>query len=441
MPGRNAAQLRAAALATGWWDGPHLVYVGDGASVPWEVGYYIPWQSLGGFLYAYKVYLDARWPAAFRLHDWLYTPYGALINVTRDEADNALYEDIAPDSPIDAQTVYTACNLGGGPYFGVSTVGYVPPPGTAASGPNMGEASTVIRSGPVADFKVVMVFNQTTRGTVSQPSVGYTASARQGGWSESHWVAGVTLDQLRQIFVGPRNVALPICQARAALLPEGGVLKGIRIYEATGGRGQFFPVSFGNNPSWTCDQPQNALLLATSAAGATTVRRFDIRSMPDGQIVSGEYTPDTQFATALRLYTESLVNTSVRGRVVTAPIDVFNVSAAGLVTARSMPAAPPYSPNAIVTISRTKDSDGILRSGEFVIATTGVPATNAFTVRDWPYGRTEGGTIKIITSQFFTVSSYDTKVERTIVHKIGRPFGGYRGRRSKKRAAKSMPPA
>lgn len=116
---RNAAQLRAAALATGTFEN----YVGDGASVPWEVA--LPLSLPVGFtFFTYKTYLDARWPHAFKLHDWAYTPYGALINITREEADSALREDIAVDSPVDAEIVYQAVRIGGGPWFGVSQTGY-----------------------------------------------------------------------------------------------------------------------------------------------------------------------------------------------------------------------------------------------------------------------------------------------------------------------------
>lgn len=89
--------MRAAARGTGFYDG----YVGDGATVPWQVGF----PPLGELLWVYKTYLDFRWPEAFRLHDFLYTPWGQLIQVTRLEADNALREEITLGSPVDALVV------------------------------------------------------------------------------------------------------------------------------------------------------------------------------------------------------------------------------------------------------------------------------------------------------------------------------------------------
>jgi len=116
---RNAAQLISAAMATGTYE--H--YVGDGASVPWQVA--LPASlPLGMTMAIYKFYLDARWPLAFKLHDWCYTPWGSLINVTREEADDALRELIAVDSTLDSLIVWAAVRAGGFPYFGVSTTGY-----------------------------------------------------------------------------------------------------------------------------------------------------------------------------------------------------------------------------------------------------------------------------------------------------------------------------
>jgi len=116
---RTYDELLAAATATGTF----ASYVGDGYTVPWEVA--LPHSvPLGFTMYAYKAYLDANWPAGAKLHDWLYTPYGALINATRDESDLALYEYIARDSTFHASIVYAAVHLGGEPFFGVSQTGY-----------------------------------------------------------------------------------------------------------------------------------------------------------------------------------------------------------------------------------------------------------------------------------------------------------------------------
>ena len=131
---RNAAELRRDALATGTFE--H--YQGDGASVPWEVA--LPISLPVGFTFwTYKQYLDLRWPEAFRLHDWLYTPYSIAINATREEADAALREEIAVDSVADAAIVYAAVRAGGFPFWQVSQTGYGGPQAYRVS-LNMGES-------------------------------------------------------------------------------------------------------------------------------------------------------------------------------------------------------------------------------------------------------------------------------------------------------------
>lgn len=121
MP-RNAAQLIADATATG----TYAAYVGDGASVPWQVAL-AGSLPLGLTMWAYKAYLDAHWPHAFKLHDWCYTPYGSLIDCTREEADDALFELIAVDSVVDAWIVWPAVRVGGLPFWGTSQTGYLGP--------------------------------------------------------------------------------------------------------------------------------------------------------------------------------------------------------------------------------------------------------------------------------------------------------------------------
>ena len=116
---RNAAQLRAAALDTGTF----LNYRGDGASVPWlEFGLIA--RQFAAPLWLYKQYLDLNWPETWKLHDWAYTPYGALINCTREEADGAVYEEVSRTSPIDGWITWSAVRVGGAPWFGHSMTGY-----------------------------------------------------------------------------------------------------------------------------------------------------------------------------------------------------------------------------------------------------------------------------------------------------------------------------
>lgn len=120
---RTWQQLTADALATGTFES----YMGDGATVPYEMT--AAFSALAGLaLWQYKQHLDSAYPEAFRLHDWLYTPYGKLIGATREEADAALRDQIlaigGPSAAVDSRIVYLAVRTGGGPWFSNSQTGF-----------------------------------------------------------------------------------------------------------------------------------------------------------------------------------------------------------------------------------------------------------------------------------------------------------------------------
>jgi hypothetical protein len=120
---RTWQELEAAASATGTFDQYH----GDGATVPYEMT--AAFSALAGLaLWQYKEHLDASYPAAFKLHDWCYTPYGQLIGVSREEADEALAAQIlaigGPTSSLDSDICFWAVRTGGGPWFGNSQTGF-----------------------------------------------------------------------------------------------------------------------------------------------------------------------------------------------------------------------------------------------------------------------------------------------------------------------------
>ena len=131
MP-RHWSVLLAEAKASGTYND----YQGDGASVPWEVGNnFALWA--GRTMFEYKAHLDERYPEAFRFHDWAYTPYGSLIGITREEADEALSRMVAlrvdhdgnpqgetPTSFSDSGIVAAAVRIFGGPWFGGSQTGF-----------------------------------------------------------------------------------------------------------------------------------------------------------------------------------------------------------------------------------------------------------------------------------------------------------------------------
>lgn len=429
MP-RPAAELRAAAIATGWFDGPDYNYVGDGYTIPWQTGLSIG-LVWGGTLLAWKAYLDANYKEPSRLHDWLYTPYGKdLIQATREESDLALKEEMLAAGAGAAQTevVYQACRIGGGLYFGRSQVGYAPP-APRAPGSNRPLASIIGEGGPMADYKVVVVFQQTTVATQVEPSIGYVGVPRTAGWTESYWDAGTDRAAVLRNLRGPRSSGRPaILPSRAAILNSNARILGARIYEVGGGRGEFVPAAYPGS-SASGDQPSVALLCATSVNTTNSVRRFTLRGIPDIQIAQGEFAPTSTFVSALQTYFASLAQTNVRGLVKSDQEALFKITAGGLVTAAG-PVS--FTTGNLVRISGALDAQRRRRSGQFMVSSPG-PLGTQFTIADWAYGASTGGKVYQEAFVFYTIQDSDQTVAvRAANHKVGRPFAGYRGRNSRR---------
>lgn len=427
--GRNAAELRAAATATGWFDGPHRFYVGDGHSIPWQTGGTAPYRKYS-ILALWKQYLDDRGGEFARLHDWLYTPYGPnLIGATQEEADLALREEWSHVDPISGEVVYQACSTFGAPYFGVSPVGYVQPP-LPTGGHDMGPASTE-SEGPVADFKAVIVFQQTTSGTTSEPSLNYVTTPRTGGWTESLWYANLSLQDVLIILKGTRASGLPsVLPARARVLNSNARILGVRMYEVGNGRGAFYPAAYTGGSS-AGDQPSVALLCASAPSGTVSTRRFTIRGVPDTMVTDGEFAPVSTYTQALKSYFDSLTRSSIRGRTSGPSIDVFSITTAGLVTARTPMT---FVVGNILQVRMTLDSNGKKVSGEFSVAEIG-PQQNQLRLAAWTAGATKGGKIGTTTAAWFNLVAGETSAVRITNKKIGRPSAGYRGRKSRAKKA------
>lgn len=422
--GRNAAQLRAAADATGWFNGPQLQYVGDGFTVPWEVALPVS-LPFGTTMWIYKRYLDFRWPEAARLHDWLYTPYGKLINATREEADDAIREDIAVDSAIDAEIVYRSVRAGGGPYFGTSQTGVAGYPVTP-SGPNMALAPEITFGGSSVATKVVIVFQMASQPTLSAPDLNYAPAERVGGWTESV-LSNVSYDTLIGRLKGPRTDGYPpLLPARAGILANRGSILGVRLYEGGGGRGQFLPLAYSGSAG-ACDVPQMALLCAGKNDNSPTVRRWTVRGIPDGQVEFGEFSPTTAFNTAMTNYFKAMSNFGFTGTTPVTSYAIFNVSALGLVTLK---VNNPFGVGDIVTLKSVM-VQGVRTGGSYVVESIGPLASN-FTIKAWPVFFGEGGSVSIPEKAHYNLGG-GLSVQRVAQRKVGRPFNQYRGRRSKRR--------
>lgn len=428
--GRNAAELRRDAEATGLFNGPLLHYVGDGYTVPWETATYnnVP---IGFTMWGYKLYLDLNWKEFSRLHDWLYTPYGQLINATREEADDALQEELNTVSPPDALIVGNACRHYGAPYFGRSPTGY----DQSVTQPlqrNMPVAEPPIepqRGSTSMPIKVVVLFQNTTVKGNDAPSINYTSIQRTGGWSESFY-GGDSVSEVIQLLKGPRTPILPLLQARAALLGAESSIIGVRLYAGGAGKGQLLAGSYSGNAAYFSDQPSSSLLCSATSTVTGQSRRFILGGVPDAEISGGEFKPDANYTPAMAAYFLALNGFGWLGQTSTGGAPVFEISATGVVTTLN-PVA--FGVGNIVTFKQiTITSTGRRIGGKFVVEAIGPLNTN-FKVAGWTAGAGKGGSVSLTSKAFMGFESSTKSAVRSTTRKIGRPFSGYRGRRSKKR--------
>lgn len=413
---RNAAELIALADATG----TYADYVGDGASVPWELVSY-PANFL---LYTYKLYLDARWPEAFKLHDWCYTPLGALIQVTREEADHALFEMIFFGSPVDAAIVYAAVRQGGGAYFGISTTGLTNPLRR-----NMALTGKDVDSMPT---KVVMIMKDNTTGVTP-------AQNRIAGFSESVWHSSDDIATVRRACFEGSIGPVGLVPARANILPASAAIVGLKFYKGGVGKGTTQRIAFPGNAAWPTDVPNLALQCSNRSDLTGGVRRWLVHAIPDQFIVTGEFAPNTAFQLALSVYFIALQSfgfytrpSNQTGSHITTIVGVPPVAPATVPTGLVTTVEPHgFGVGDQVTIYSTNLTNGTKVT--VTMRVTAVPSATQFVFGTWPNGNTTGGIAGSPLKTFDSFNNATFGLGSISTRKVGRPFDQFRGRRSKRR--------
>jgi len=437
---RTWQQLIEAAESTGTWD----TYVGDGASIPWETcGVVAPPFALT--MLGYKQWLDARYPQAFRLHDWLYTPYGNLIAATQAEADSAMAAQIlaigGPTAVIDSAVVFTACDLLGSYFFGVSTVDFdqalydqaVADAAPIKTGRNMPSAGG--RVSVAMSIKVVVLFQQVTVPGYSNSALGLAGRSHIAGWSESMWYPSNDAAALwRALTTGPvGGVNWGYLPVRADLMTANASIVGVRLYEGGTGKGNFRAIAYpGLYAAGVSDIPQMSILAYIGLTGSTRARRLTIRGVPDEMATGGEFTPTSAYATRLVTLGQALTGFGAVTKDDSAGLPLLTVSDAGVCQLNGVP--PTWAVGDGVTFRSVLTSYGARVGGTFA-CTAVVPASNQFTVAGWPHGACTGGNALIPAFSQKAFTSGSLAVSRLLTRKVGRPFEQYRGRRSKRQSA------
>jgi hypothetical protein len=109
---------------------------------------------------------------------------------------------------------------------------------------------------------------------------------------------------------------------------------------------------------------------------------------------------------------------------------VLTITGGGLVTLAAAHAFAVGDP--IQVQSTVIDASGRKLSIKGKVLTIG-PTLDQLTIADWLMLPTHGGTLRSLEFVLCDISVAGISFDRATVRKVGRPFGGYRGRRSKRR--------
>lgn len=265
-------------------------------------------------------------------------------------------------------------------------------------------------------IKCTALFN-----SVSNVSGNAQAQTRTGGWSESIYNSQ-EIDAARADF-------LDYCVLRARCLPAGFAIIGQRYQivdgpSSTGGR------RFPGDAALSCDVPQMALQLKADASGAVNVRRWSFRGVPDAMITEGEYLPTSSYRTAVLNAAQFATGGNWRfyGKDLTWTLyDIVSISAGGLLTTALDPG---FNAGMQVQLFRCKDEAGNGVSGTFLIGSNGTG--NSWNLVNYNRNAAVSGQVRRITYTPYPIVGASVVVEKVVVRKVGRPFGGYSGRHSKR---------
>lgn len=276
-------------------------------------------------------------------------------------------------------------------------------------------------------YRYTMLFQMTTN-----PGNLADAIPHSSGWSESHWRSDLVP------FTPGSGVFNALMNTRAALLPTRASIVGFRIARYDIDVSSLKPkgTSTGRlqkvGAQASLDVPNLALEVSGASSGANN-NRFSIKAIPDDQVSNGEYQPDASFKTRVAQYLSELAfgGWGFIGRDFNAAQPrVLSVNGATLVTSGAIGAT---LGETVVTFIKVKDTDGKPVVGNFRVLTN--PSALTFTLAGIPQGTevVDSGFARVLTPAFFAYAS--CSASRIVVRKVGRPFQGYRGRASKRRAA------
>jgi hypothetical protein len=263
----------------------------------------------------------------------------------------------------------------------------------------------------------------------TNPNNRQVSAAHAGGFSEQFWFNGNPIIQA---------AANAIASFRASMLPIESTVIGLRqqIYTVNGnkllpGGSSVVPLNFPGSNNYTLDNPQSCLNLRLQTGGGPNVGRYCMRNLPDEVVVNGEFQPDGAFTANLNIWKNTLAGNGFGfvGRNLAA-LKTVVLGSDGINLLVGSTAG--FNVGDYVRFLKVHAITGGTIEGSYQIIAITAPNKLQF-IHNIGSDAASGGNVRSDGIGFFATSAVAT--QRASVRKVGRPFAGYRGRRSKQKLA------
>jgi len=246
------------------------------------------------------------------------------------------------------------------------------------------------------------------------------AGNKTGGWSETWY------------FTGSETEIGAACQTwmtrRSAMLTPRCFIQGFRI-QNVGGKGQFFTASVPGTFAADSDIPQMALNCRCQGSGTNNVKFFQLRGIPDGQVVDGAYQGNLNFPQNVSQFFTHLVNFGWRFRAIDLTKVKVNILSIDALGAFKIAAGTTFAAGGYMDLLRCRGVDGSKLSGRYYIDSKTSDQIGVFL--NWPGTVVkEKGQARPFALDYPLIQANSVKIYNVTTRKVGRPFFLYRGRQT-----------
>lgn len=256
-------------------------------------------------------------------------------------------------------------------------------------------------------FKITHLFNYTNN------------DGKAAGWSETWYLESSSSGNAS-------NSAKVLAPLRAGMLGNGASIIGWRVQQI-GKKAFVVQSTFPGGLATNQDIPQMALECKVYGVGVENVKYFQLRGIPDSIVLSGSYSPSSQFTTNLTAWGNGLNANGFSFNCLDQtllPVKINNILTNG---SFGLSAPLTFNPNDIMLVSRCRNTIGQACNGPFRVLTK-VDALSGV-LAGWKFGPVDNsGNMRVRKYVNPIVQINSLQPIQISTRKVGRPFFQYRGR-------------